>query len=44
MSQSGSWTHDVSVGIPGPAASRGLIYAFEKTDRLMGSVRALAVV
>lgn len=42
MSQSGSWTQDVSVGIPGPDASRGLIYAFEKTDRLMGSVRALA--
>ncbi|MBK5094920.1 MAG: type II secretion system secretin GspD [Deltaproteobacteria bacterium] len=42
MSQSGSWTHDVSVGIPGLPVSQGLIYAFEKTDRLMGSVRALA--
>jgi len=42
MSQSGSWTHDVSVGIPVDAGSQGLIYAFEKTNRLMGSVRALA--
>jgi len=42
MSQSSDWTHDVSVGIPGPDVSRGLIYAFEKTDRLLGSVRALA--
>jgi general secretion pathway protein D len=42
MSQSSEWTQDVSVGIPGPDVSRGLIYAFEKTDRLMGSVRALA--
>ncbi|NNF84502.1 MAG: type II secretion system secretin GspD [Deltaproteobacteria bacterium] len=44
MSQSKDWSHDVRVGIPTPptAVSEGLIYAFEKTDRLMGSVRALA--
>ncbi len=43
MSQSGSWTHNVDVGIPPTLdASRGLIYAFDKTNRLMGSVRALA--
>ncbi|MGB3096117.1 MAG: type II secretion system secretin GspD [Candidatus Deferrimicrobiaceae bacterium] len=42
MSQSGDWTREASVGIPGPPISQGLIYAFEKTDRLMGSVRALA--
>ena len=42
MSQSGDWTREASVGIPGLPVSQGLIYAFEKTDRLMGSVRALA--
>ena len=42
MSQSGKWTHDVTLAPSAPAFPPGLKYAFEKTDRLLGSVRALA--
>jgi general secretion pathway protein D len=42
MSHTGSWTHDVELATSGPAFPPGLRYAFEKTDRLLGSVRALA--
>ncbi|MDH3237369.1 MAG: hypothetical protein OEM47_02400 [Deltaproteobacteria bacterium] len=42
MSRSGDWTHDVSVSTSAAGISQGMLYAFEKTDRLLGSVRALA--
>jgi general secretion pathway protein D len=42
MSQSGKWTHDVTLAPSAPVFPPGLKYAFEKTDRLLGSVRALA--
>ncbi len=42
MSQSSDWTHDVSLSTSAAGISQGLRYAFEKTDRLLGSVRALA--
>jgi general secretion pathway protein D len=42
MSQSSDWTHDVSLSTSAAGISQGLLYAFEKTDRLLGSVRALA--
>ncbi len=41
MSQSAEWTHEVSLTTAEPIP-RGLLYAFEKTDRLLGAVRALA--
>ena len=42
MSRSKEWTHDVSLSTSAAGISQGLAYAFEKTDRLLGSVRALA--
>ena len=42
MSRSKDWTHDVSLTTSAAGISQGLAYAFEKTDRLLGSVRALA--
>lgn len=42
MSQSGDKSHDVSLVTSASGISTGLLYAYEKTNRLMASVRALA--
>jgi general secretion pathway protein D len=42
MSQSGDETHDLSLITSASGINTGLLYAFEKTNRLMASVRALA--
>jgi general secretion pathway protein D len=42
MSQSGDESHDVSLVTSASGINTGLLYAFEKTNRLMASVRALA--
>jgi len=42
MSQSGDWKQSASLASSASGISQGLAYAFEKTDRLLGSIRALA--
>ena len=42
MSQSGDKSHDVSLITSASGINTGLLYAYEKTNRLMASVRALA--